>query len=238
MLTRMPSETLMSPDFYRRTDLEMKVDHCPNCDDPSKLNRNDYRVIWPLIVDNRAAPFTAYVMEEAWTCVLCDKTMIRILIFDEGEDQSRQPTEIRLIYPDRAPRMLAPEAPESVSSFFREASLAENAGALRGAAGLYRAAAEALVKDQGISDGVLKSKIQVLATKGVDSEVIDALDEARILGNWSLHEGLEFAPDEVGDVAELLSDVVHELYVIPAQRQALKDARGQRRSSRVQDRDS
>lgn len=238
MLTRMPSETLMSPDFYRRTDLEMMVDHCPNCDGPSKLKRNDYRIIWPLIMDNRAPPFTPYVMEEAWTCVVCDKTMIRILIFGQGDEQDRQPIETRLIYPDRAPRILSPEAPESVASLFREASLAENAGALRGAAGLYRAAAEALVKDQGITEGNLMNKIETLATKGVDKDVVAGLHEARILGNWSLHEGLEFASDEVGDVAELLSDVVHELYVIPAQRQALKDARGQRRSSRVQDRDS
>jgi len=152
--------------------------------------------------------------------------------------QRRPPIETRLVYPDLAPRMLPAEAPESVASFFKEASLAENTGALRGAAGLYRAAAEALLKDQGITEGVLKSKIQALATKGVDSEIVEALDEARILGNWSLHEGLEFAPDEVSDVAELLSDAVHELYVVPAQRQALREARDQRRSLRVQNRDS
>lgn len=217
--------------------MEMLVDHCPNCDGPSKLKRNDYRIVWPLIVDNRAAPLTPYVMEEAWTCVVCDKTMIRLLIFDEGENQGREPTETRLIYPDRAPRMLPLEAPEDVSSLFREASLAENAGALRGAAGLYRAAAEALVKDQGIIEGTLMNKIEKLGAKGVEADVVDALHEARILGNWSLHEGLEFALDEVGDVADLLLDVVHELYVIPAQRLALKEARDQRRSSKGQGRD-
>lgn len=87
----------MSPDFFRRSDMEMMVDHCPNCDGPSKLQRNDYRIIWPLIIDNRAAPLTPYVMEEAWTCIVCDKTMMRLLIFGEGEEQNRQPIESRLI---------------------------------------------------------------------------------------------------------------------------------------------
>lgn len=228
----MAGEVMSMPDRYRRTNAEMKVEHCPNCNGPTKLLRNDQRVVWPTITSNLAPPLTRYVMEEVWTCVVCDKSMIRLLVFGESNQQERDPQEVRGVYPDLPPRSLPAEAPESAASLFREASIAENAGALRGAAGLYRAAVEELVKDQGFTRGNLEEKIEALKTVGVDADIVTDLHEARLLGNWSLHEGVEFSPDEVGDVAELISDAVQMLYVEPAQRAAMRQARSARRAAR------
>jgi hypothetical protein len=49
----------------------------------------------------------------------------------------------------------------------------------------------------------------------------DNLHEARLLGNWSLHDGLQFSPEEIDDVAQIIADAVHQLYVQPAERARL-----------------
>jgi len=228
----MASELLGMIDHYRRTDDEMRVEQCPNCNGPTKLRRNDRRVVWPLITENLAPPLTPYATEEVWTCVVCDQSLVRLLVFGRGDVQERDPDEIRILYPDRAPRSLPAEAPDSVASLYREASIAENAGALRGSAGLYRAAVEELVKDQGSTSGTLMEKIEALKAVGVEADIVTDLHEARLLGNWSLHDGVEFAADEVSDVAQLVADAVHQLYVEPAQREAMRRARSARRSTR------
>jgi hypothetical protein len=114
-------------------------------------------------------------------------------------------------------------------SLFREASQAENVGALRAAGALYRAAVESLVEDQGVEGNDLYSRINGLEAKGVDPDLVRDLHEARLLGNWSLHEGLVFAPEEVQDVAQLLTDAVNILYVLPAARESMREARARRR---------
>lgn len=116
-------------------------------------------------------------------------------------------------------------------SLFREASVAESAGAFRGAAGLYRAAVEALVDDQEVSGRDLHAKIEGLRGR-VEDDLIADLHEARLTGNWSLHDGLEFSPEEVGDVADLIQDAVRILYVEPAKRAEMREARAARRAAR------
>jgi hypothetical protein len=73
-------------------------------------------------------------------------------------------------------------------------------------------------------DGLLKL--------GVDQDIVKNLHEARLMGNWSLHAGVTFAPEEVKDVALLIRDAVHELYAEPARRQAMRSAREERRHPR------
>lgn len=170
-------------------------------------------------------------MEEVWTCVVCDESMIEIHVFEESDRQDRDPVDVRLVYPDAPPRTLPEEAPEEVASLFREASVAENAGATRGAAGLYRATVEALAKDRGIVNGNLAQKLGGLRELGVDDDIVADLHEARLLGNWSLHDGVAFAPEEVADVAHLIADAVDQLYAEPARRQAMRQARADRRSA-------
>jgi hypothetical protein len=162
----------------------------------------------------------------------CDETTLVAAIWDESDDQFRPPREVRIMWPERAPRELAAGAPAAVRSLYREASRAEHANALRGAAALYRAAVEELVEDRQAQGRDLYHRIEALADQGVDQDIVNDLHEARLLGNWSLHEGLEFSAEEVADVAELINDAVEILYVQPGRRQAMREARAQRRQQR------
>jgi hypothetical protein len=157
--------------------------------------------------------------------------MIQVLEYSEGESQFRYPSRIRVLVPDLKPRNLPAEAPQSVASLFCEASMCENAGAYRGAAALYRATVEELVADLGSTAGTLEVRLDALSQRNVDPDLVADLHEARLLGNWSLHEGVEFSKEEVADVAALITDAIHQLYVQPAQREAMKKARASRRAA-------
>jgi hypothetical protein len=109
--------------------------------------------------------------------------------------------------------------------------MCENAGAYRGAAALYRATVEELVADLGSTAGTLEVRLDALSQRNVDPDLVADLHEARLLGNWSLHEGVEFSKEEVADVAALITDAIHQLYVQPAQREAMKKARASRRAA-------
>jgi hypothetical protein len=126
------------------------------------------------------------------------------------------------------------EPPDAMRSLYREASRAESVGALRGAAALYRASVEELVADQNAQGATLYDRVEALVGEGVDDDLVRDLHEARLLGNWSMHEGLEFSAEEVADVASLIADAVHTLYVQPAQREAMRQAREARRQQREQ----
>jgi hypothetical protein len=151
--------------------------------------------------------------------------------YPTSDDQFHAPSNVALLWPVRAPRELPEAAREDIRSLFREASLAENAGALRGAAALYRATVEEIVDDFAAAGRNLYERIDSLRGRGVDEDIVRDLHEARLLGNWSLHEGLEFAANEVEDVARLIEDAVEILYVQPARRAEMRQARAQRRAA-------
>ena len=227
----MSTEIVNWPDKYRKYSSEIGIDSCPNCSDRTRIQRHDQRIIWPVLTENLAPPLTPYVVEEVWRCVLCKRSMTQLLIYGESDTQRRNPVTTRLVYPVRPPRDLPSEAPMPVASLFREASICEFSGALRGSAGLYRSAVEAITDERGVRHGNLKTKIEKLGELGVEDDVINFLHEARVLGNWSLHDGIEFSQDEIGDVAQLITDAVEQIYVMPAHREAMRRARADRRNS-------
>jgi hypothetical protein len=94
---------------------------------------------------------------------------------------------------------------------------------------MYRATVEAIVKDKRMTGQDLKERINSLAGVGVDEDTVRDLHEARLTGNWSMHEGTEFSADE--DVAELIEQACYELYEEPAKREAMRAARQARRQS-------
>lgn len=211
---------------------------CPNCKTDSALAIRDRRRIWPEITDNLVRPKSACVFEIVYSCRRCKQTVVVFEIFAELHgsgaaaivaarrgDAEAAPTEVILAWPRRPSRELHASAPEAIRALYEEASIAEGAGALRGAAALYRASVEELCVDFGATGKDLKTRINNLTTKDIDKTIIDDLHEARILGNWSLHEGLMFSASEVGDVAALIEEAVQVLYVQPAERLALRDAR-------------
>lgn len=204
---------------------------CPNCHNRTALQLREERRVWPELTDNLAAPSHAYVMERAWVCTFCHRGMITLLRYEAGDSQDREPVEVIQVWPPQEPRNLDPVVPEGVSSLFVEASRAEAAGALRGAAGLYRAAVETLCKERGADGRNLEKRIDALGALGLPDQVVADLHEARLLGNWSLHDGLEFSADEVADVAALIAEACHVLYVQPAERAALREKRKNRRDA-------
>jgi hypothetical protein len=204
-------------------------DYCLNCKLSTALRLDAERLVLPVHSNSLTPPRKPYAREQVWTCLHCEATTGVLFIYEEGEDQGRAPAAIRVLWPDQPPRELPPEVPVLIQSLFREGSICEASDALRGAAGLYRACVEALVAEQGVSGSDLKQRINGLRAKGVDQETVDDLHEARLIGNWSLHSGVEFAPEEVADVADLIAEACHALYVEPARRAAMRAARAARR---------
>lgn len=205
---------------------------CPNCHQGTSLTLSTHDIVWPGRTTGSGGESVAeHVVFERWGCNYCKKGTCFLLRYAPGA-KDRPPSEVIQVWPRREPRQLPDEAPAEVRSLYEEASRAEAAGALRGAAALYRAAVEELCKAQGCTSGKLEQKINDLATKGVDQGVVDDLHEARFLGNWSIHEGLVFEPDEVADVASLIDEAITVLYVQPAERQRLREARRARRERR------
>lgn len=145
------------------------------------------------------------------------------------EQRASKPRLLLLVHPRRSAQTLDPTAPQEVRDLFSEGTRCQEAGALRAAAAMYRAAVEELCKDRGAAGRNLKEKIADLTNKGVPADVVRDLDEARTLGNWSLHDGLAFSYAEVDDVASLIQEAVFIVYVQPEQRAALRAARQQRR---------
>jgi Domain of unknown function (DUF4145) len=199
----------------------------------------DVRRIDPTMSSNQALTSRPCVREVAWRCSFCMKTILELDLFAAAPDgagtatwQQREPAGRRMIWPVRSPRSLDESVPEKIRGLYEEASRSELAGALRNAAGGYRATVEEICEDQKAPPGTLYHRIEALAQAGLDQDIADAMHEARALGNYSLHDGLEFSSDEVEDVAELIDEIVYTLYVVPADRFAMKQARQRRRDGK------
>jgi Domain of unknown function (DUF4145) len=204
-----------------------------NCERHTALEFVDEYFIWPKWADgDREPPMYQYAKLIVWRCTYCNRTTGVRFNYEESAERYRAPVSSEIVWPQRAPRELPGQAPASLRSLYQEASLAESAGALRGAAGLYRAAVEELCRDRGATGDSLKKKVDALAGLGVDDDIVEDLHEARLTGNWSLHEGLQFSAEEVADVADLIHDAVETLYVQPARRAELRAAREARRQQR------
>lgn len=232
----MPSHTIPSGPSYRGSATqERRV--CPHCNIATVFDFRDQRRISPDLSDNLAVGRGAVVKEHVWQCSYCSEVVLELAVYAEapaemidGAVHMRPPVEVRSIWPIRSRRLDA-AVPAPIRSLFEEASLSEYAGALRNAAGGYRATVEEICRDQQAPGANLYNKIEALAGQGLDQDVVAAMHEARMLGNESLHAGVTFAADEVADVAELIQEVVHVLYIVPAQRAAMRQARLQRTSA-------
>jgi hypothetical protein len=204
---------------------------CPNCGLGAGLVNLHTVMIWPQWTNNMAPPEVAYRTQSTFQCQLCEKTCaVHFEYPEQGDGEQFRPAErVTLAWPERGPRPLASEAPDRVKSLFDEAAQCEAIGALRGAAGLYRACVEEIVRDRQQPGDDLHATINRLRGSGVDEDLIDALHDARLTGNWSLHQGVTFAPDEIEDLALLLTDVVEQTYAEPGRREAMRVRRQRRR---------
>lgn len=164
-----------------------------------------------------------YECQHCRKSVVLLETIIREVPGTRPETRSR-----RMVVPLPSARDLPPAVPEAIASFFREASECENVGAYRGAAVLYRAAVEELVKDRGAQGRDLFQKIEYIKDD-LSEGLADDFHEARMLGNDSIHDGLAYSQDEVADVATLIEEAVVTLYLQPEERRAMREARRERR---------
>jgi hypothetical protein len=203
---------------------------CANCRLGSGLTMVDVRTVWPSVTGHILLANEAYLQLQTWNCGYCHRTTTIAILREPGDDEVAV-TKWQ-VWPKEPPRALPKEAPEAVQSLFSEASTAENAGAMRGAAGLYRATVDEICRERQARGRNLEDKIDDLKSKGADDDLVDDLHEARLTGNWSLHDGLEFSPEEVADVARLIAEAVDQLYVEPARRLEMREARQARREAR------
>lgn len=164
-----------------------------------------------------------------YECLHCQKSVVILERKWEVKEDGKDYRTRLMIAPEEAPRELHASAPGGVRSLFAEASTCEQVGALRAAGVMYRAAVEELVADQGAPAGKLWQRIESL--KGtLPGELVRDFHEARMLGNDSIHEGIVYSAEEVADVAHLIEEAVLVLYVQPAEKQAMRDARKARRA--------
>ena len=106
-------------------------------------------------------------------------------------------------------------------------------GRSRGAAGCLRAAVEQIAKERGAKGKDIQTRIDELGRiTNLDSNIVKALHDTRLTGNWSLHDGVEFSHDEIEDLSQLVNETVQILYVQPAQRAAMAAARTARRGGK------
>ncbi|MFJ8614133.1 DUF4145 domain-containing protein [Streptomyces sp. NPDC093675] len=228
---------------------------CPNCGLNVAFSHLSRRDVWPALKERPFAgasssgggpavpPPVFRAVEHVLACQRCKKTAVVHQhwgpdIPREGDPEvavdamKKKASKVRylvLVHPRRASQSLDEAAPKEVRALFSEGTKCQEAGALRAAAAMYRATVEEICRDRNATGRNLKDKIADLATKGVPPDVVRDLDEARTLGNWSLHDGLAFSPEEVSDVASLIEEAVFIVYVQPDQRAALRAARKQRR---------
>jgi hypothetical protein len=181
-------------------------------------------------------PSSAFTQLQTWKCRVCEEFLIEVVEFEEAigtstGDLYRSPTVDRFVWPTPSPRSAPEFTPDEVGSFYAEASVAEAAGALRAAGVLYRATAEAIVKEKGCSGKDLYAQINDLSRFDVPDDLIDDLHEARILGNDSIHDGIRFSIAEVDDVAALLHEAMEDIYTIPGRHASNRESREARRVS-------
>ncbi|MFG2630837.1 DUF4145 domain-containing protein [Streptomyces sp. NPDC048473] len=168
-------------------------------------------------------------MEEVWNCDLCGRGIVEALGYDLPEGgvlaEGAEPVWRRQFWPELTPRVLGNDVPALVRELYAEASRAENARAFRLAGVGYRAVVEEICKDQRATKYKLVDKIKELAAKGVPTDIIEVLDEGRVVGNESIHQNIEFSAAEIEDVALLIAEVCLTLYVQPAERQRMAASR-------------
>ncbi|MFJ9668720.1 DUF4145 domain-containing protein [Streptomyces sp. NPDC101219] len=234
---------------------------CPHCKRGVGFRRKDRRTVFPELVpgrDTSGADFSGgtsrtaprqperrQVDEYVLECQLCGKTCVFFAYW--GPDPSTwsdPPTSeelkkvkvmtVELVHPRQDARKLHEAAPAKMRDLFGEGARCEAVGALRAAAGMYRAAVEELCRDKQAAGNKLFDRIDGLSAQGVPPEIVADLHEARSLGNWSLHDGVSFSAEEVADVALLIEEAVTVVYVQPEERAAMRAARKARRDQHRQ----
>jgi len=112
-----------------------------------------------------------------------------------------------------------PDVPEHIASAASEAYVCLSVGAYRGTGALARAVVEATAKEKGITTGLISQKIDALHAQGVVREhVKEAAHEIRHFGNDMAHGDFTdpVTREEAEEIAQLMSEVLDEVFQSPA----------------------
>ncbi|MGW4817221.1 DUF4145 domain-containing protein [Kitasatospora cineracea] len=211
---------------------------CPNCLLHAAFTHVVSNFIWPTRVvptEMTGRPLeqnSLWVLENIHKCLHCSKTVTMHRTRRWTAECGWETESMRQVWPEATPRQLGDDVPELIRELFTEASKAENTGAMRLAGVGYRAVVEEICKQQGATKHNLYDRIQELKNGGLPQSTVDALHEARIVGNESIHYALEFSAEEIADIAALIAEVCLVLYVQPAERARMAAQRQAKVSAR------
>jgi hypothetical protein len=121
-----------------------------------------------------------------------------------------------------------PDVPEHIAPAASEAHECQSIGAHRAAVMLARAVIEATAKNKGITNGMLFNKIEKMHELGLISELVrDQAHEVRYLGNDMAHGDFvdPVSAEEADEILELMAEVLHAVFVVPAQLMRRREAR-------------
>jgi hypothetical protein len=231
----MPEQDTFIPRLGRKRQAD-----CPHCSNRVAMSLRNLRWIHPeLKIPGGGQEPGQHVEEQVWSCDFCEMAVVELYSVDRlpmGQPnkhlaRTEKRTLISRVWPAQEPRPLSQDAPDKVRDLFLEAGRAEAVAAFRLAGVGYRSVVEEICKERGAKGKNLHAMIGDLAQLNVPQSVIDGFHEARMLGNDSVHDGLEYAPDEVADIADLIEEAVLVLYVQPAERQRMAAARLARRTA-------
>ena len=107
-------------------------------------------------------------------------------------------------YPDIVAEEPNPDMPEEVKQLYNEAGLIYNKSP-RAACALLRLAIDRLCNELGEKDRDINKNIGELVKKGLPTDVQQALDVVRVVGNKAVHPGqIAFDVDDVGTATMLM----------------------------------
>jgi Domain of unknown function (DUF4145) len=121
-----------------------------------------------------------------------------------------------------------PDVPKHIGAAASEAHECQSISAHRAAVMLARAVIEATAKDKGITKGTLFDKIEKMHEHGLVSELVkDQAHEVRYLGNDMAHGDFvePVSAEEADEILELMAEVLHAVFEMPAQLLSRKAAR-------------
>jgi hypothetical protein len=160
----------------------------------------------------------------AFECVVC-RTVIGGLVKQPSSGYAG-PAEVLAWWPKGFGVVEFPDVPHPlVAATASEAYLCREAGALRGALALARAAIEAAAKSFAIEDGQVMQKIDAMADRGlISTRIKDAAHAIRGASNRVLHGDLVEPPtaEQVDDALALMSMVLDDAFGVSARIDRLK----------------
>ena len=175
---------------YEKPQKDARKYTCPHCNTLSQVEKDKHHFQSDLFNTG----FQGVTIRNELTIHRCQCCGKKIIWIDDN-----------YIYPDIIPEEANPDMPESVKQLYNEAALIANKSP-RAACALLRLAIDRLCNELGEKDSSIDKNIGALVRRGLSSEVQQALDIVRVVGNKAVHPGqIAFDVDSVETATILMS---------------------------------